>query len=110
MRLYQRLALATLMFIFAASASAADYYIDITNKTGYTIVYMYISPGDAKNWEEDVLGKKILRNGATQRVNLNGYNSSIFDVRLEDEDGDSYTFWNVNVAEQDLVVTLDDID
>ena len=108
MRLYQRLALATLMFIFAASA--ADYYIDITNKTGYTIVYLYISPGDAKHWEEDVLGKKILRNGATQRVTLNNYNSSIFDVRLEDEDGDSYTFWDVDVETHDLVVTLDDLD
>ena len=109
MRLY-RLALATLIFIFAASASAADYYIDITNKTGYTIVYMYISPGDAKHWEEDVLGKKILRNGATQRVTLNNYNSSIFDVRLEDEDRDSYTFWDVDVETHDLVVTLDDLD
>ena len=109
MRLY-RLALAALTLLFATSTLAADYYIDITNKTGYTIVYMYISPGKAKSWEEDVLGKNVLRNGATQRVNLNGYNSSIFDIRLEDQDGDSYTFWNVDVGAQDLVVTLDDID
>lgn len=109
MRLY-RLALATLTLLFAASTLAADYYVDITNKTGYIITYMYISPGKSKSWEEDVLGKDILRNGATQRVNLNGYSSSIFDIRLEDQDGDSYTFWNVDVAAQDLVVTLDDID
>ena len=109
MRLY-RLALAALSLLFAASTLAADYYIDITNKTGYTIVHMYISPGDAKHWEEDVLGKKILRNGATQRVTLNGYNSSIFDVQLKDEDGDSYTFWDVDVEAHDLVVTLDDLD
>ena len=109
MRLY-RLALATLTLLFAASTLAADYYVDITNKTGYTIMYMYISPGKAKNWEEDVLGKNVLRNGATQRVNLNGYNSSIFYIRLEDQDGDSYTFWNVDVAAQDLVGTLEDLD
>ena len=109
MRLY-RLALAALTLLFATSTLAADYYVDITNKTGYTIVYMYISPGKSKSWEEDVLGKNVLRNGATQRVNLNGYNSSIFDIRLEDQDGDSYTFWNVDVGAQDLVVTLDDID
>lgn len=109
MRLH-RLAIAALTLLITAGASAADYYVDLTNKTGYTIVYMYISPGKSKNWEEDVLGKDVLRNGATQRVNLTGYSSPIFDIRLEDEDGDSYTFWKVDVAKQDLVVTLDDLD
>lgn len=109
MRIY-RLALATLIMLFATSSMAADYYVDITNKTGYTIMYMYISPGKSKSWEEDVLGKDVLRNGNTQRVTLNGYSSPIFDIRLKDEDGDTYTFWNVDVSTRDVVVTLDDID
>ena len=44
-----RLAIATLTLLFAASALADDYHIDITNDTGYTIMYLYISPGDADN-------------------------------------------------------------
>lgn len=97
-------------FLLCASAVSADYYVDITNRTGHTIVYMYVSPGDSKSWEEDVLGSEVLRDGQRQRVNLRGYSSSIFDIRLVDDDGDSYTFWNVDVSKHDLVVTLDDLD
>jgi hypothetical protein len=51
-----------------------------------------------------------LPDGKTQRVNLNGYKSPMFDIRLVDEDGDQYTFWNVDVSEEDITVTLDDLD
>ena len=34
----------------------------------------------------------------------------IFDIRLKDEDGDTYTFWKVDVSRQDITVTLDDLD
>lgn len=89
---------------------AQNYYVDVTNRTGYTIMYMYVSPGDAKSWEEDVLGWDVLRNGDTHRVNLYKYRSPIFDIRLVDEDGDTYTFWNIDVSRHDLIVTLDDLD
>jgi hypothetical protein len=94
----------------SAIATAADFYVDITNRTGYTIRYMYVSPAKSDSWEEDVLGDDVLLTGKTQRVNLRGYKNAVFDIKLVDEDGDSYTFWNIDVSEQDLVVTLDDID
>ncbi|TVQ30931.1 MAG: hypothetical protein EA370_13320 [Wenzhouxiangella sp.] len=102
-----------LILLGCASAQAQaqqNYYVDITNQTGYTIVYMYVSPADARSWEEDVLGRDVLRSGQSQRVNLRGYRSPIFDIRLVDEDGDTYTFWNVDVSRRDLVVTLADLD
>ena len=57
-----------------------------------------------------MLGNDVIPDGDSMRVTLTGYNSPIFDIRLVDEDNDSYTFWNVDVSRQDLVVTLDDID
>jgi len=96
--------------LFAMSVQASDYYVDITNKTGFTIFYLHVSPGNAKSWQEDVLGNDVILDGDSMRVTLTGYNSPIFDIRLVDEDNDSYTFWNVDVSRQDLVVTLDDID
>jgi len=99
-----------LLIGMSAAAVAADYYVDITNQTGYTIMYMYVSPAKSDSWEEDVLGDDILPSGKTQRVNLAGYKSSIFDIRLVDEDGDKYTFWNIDVSEEDITVTLDDLD
>ena len=113
MNLFRKAAISfILLALLGLSAAQAqqNYYVDVTNRTGFTILYMYVSPGDAKNWEEDVLGKDILLNGRTQRVNLYGYRSPIFDIRLVDEDGDTYTFWNVNVSRSDLVVTLADLD
>ncbi|WP_445011622.1 hypothetical protein [Vreelandella stevensii] len=89
---------------------ASDYYVDITNRTGYTIYYMYVSPASSSSWEEDVLGSDVLMNGDTQRVTLTGYRSPYFDIRLVDEDDDSYTFWNVDVSRQDIVVTLEHLD
>jgi len=103
-------AAAVLLVGLNAVALAADYYVEITNNTGYTIMYMYVSPAKSDSWEEDVLGDETMANGETRRVNLTGYKSSMFDIRLVDEDGDKYTFWNVDVSKVDLTVTLDDLD
>jgi len=43
-------------------------------------------------------------------VNLSGYKTPVFDIRLVDQDGDRYTFWKVDVSKQDLTVTRDDVD
>ncbi|WP_083024792.1 hypothetical protein [Vreelandella lionensis] len=101
---------ALLMLCSSSLVMAADYYVDITNRTGYTIYYMYVSTADSKSLEEDALGSDGLMNGDTQRVTLTGYKSPLFDIRLVDEDDDSYTFWNVDVSTQDIVVTLDNLD
>ena len=66
----------------AASAWAQSYYVDITNRTGFVITHIYISPADSSSWEADVLGNKVLARDATQRVTLNGYRSPIFDIKL----------------------------
>lgn len=104
------LLVAFVALITSSMAVAADYYVDITNRTGYTIYYMYVSPGSSKSWEEDVLGSDILVSGDTQRVTLTGYTNPDFDIRLVDEDNDSYTFWNIDVSTQDIIVTLDHLD
>lgn len=104
--------LACVVLLVAANsvALAADYYVEITNSTGYTIMYMYVSPAKSESWEEDILGDDVMPDGETRRVNLTGYKSPMFDIRLVDEDGDRYTFWNVDVSKHDLTVTLDDLD
>ena len=101
---------AALLVAASSIAAAADYYVEITNDTGYTIMYMYVSPDKSDSWEEDVLGEDVLPSGKTQRVNLTGYKSAIFDIRLVDEDGDEYTFWDVDVSKRDITVTLADLD
>jgi hypothetical protein len=105
-----RMLLALVMVLVSCSSSAADYYVDITNNTGYTIFYIYVSPDKSDSWEDDVLGKKVLPNGQSRRINLYGYKNPVFDIRLVDEDGDSYTFWDIDVSEDDIIATLADLD
>jgi len=100
----------SLLSLLPVSAIAEDYYVDITNQTGYTIFYIYVSPDKSDSWEEDVLGAKVLVNGETRRINLYNYKSPVFDIRLVDSDEDSYTFWNVDVSKDDIVATLGDLD
>lgn len=85
-------------------------YIDVTNSTGYDIYYLYVSHEDSDSWGDDVLGSEILRDEDSFWVDLDGYPSSIFDVKAEDEDGDTYTFYSIDVATQDLTITLADLD
>jgi len=97
-------------FWLAGHALAQSYYVDITNRTGFVITHIYVSPAESTSWEADVLGNKVLAKGATQRVTLNGYRSPIFDIRLVDEDGDTYTYWKVDVSKRDIVARPEHLD
>ena len=85
-------------------------YIDVTNSTGYDIYYLYVSHEDSSGWGEDVLGSEILRSGDSFWVDLDNYPSSIFDVKAEDEDGDTYTIFGIDASIDDLTLTLSDLD
>lgn len=105
------LALFGVLFLFSGTAAAGfDGYVEVTNKTGYDIYYLYVSHAKSDSWEEDVLDDDILPNGNTVRVNLRNAKSSIFDIRAKDEDGDTYTIWDLDVSRHDVVFTLDDMD
>ena len=104
------LALSAALFVCGNTAIAFDGYVEVTNSTGFDIYYLYVSPGKAKSWEEDVLDEDILVNGQTVRVTVNGAKSGIFDIRAKDEDGDTYTLWDVDISERDVTFTLSDLD
>jgi hypothetical protein len=108
--LFARLALLGLLMIALSAQAQQTYSLSITNDTGYTILALQVSPADAQAWEEDVLGDQVLMNGNTSRIELSGYHSPMFDIRAIDEDGDTYTFFGINVMEQDLTITLADLD
>ena len=103
-------AVLAVLVVFSSPSVAFDGYVEVTNDTGFTIYFLYVSPGKAKTWEEDVLDEDILKDGQTVRVTVNGAKSEIFDIRVEDEDGDTYTLWNVDISTRDFTFTLDDLD
>ena len=101
----------------AAAAPAADpapavsdLYVDITNSTGFPITEIYVSVSSSDDWGTDLLAGRTLAVGETERVDLSGHSEAIFDIRLVDSDGDSYTYSGFNVLKGDIVATIGDID
>lgn len=104
------LAIAVILVLAAASAFAFDGYVEVVNGTGFDIYYIYISNEYNDGWEEDILGDDVLFDGESIEIEIYDAYSSIFDIRLEDEDGDTYTVWGVDVAFEDVIITLGDLD
>ena len=97
-----------LLLVFSAVwASAED--IVVINKTGYDIYYLYISPGDSDDWEEDVLSDTILEDGGSIKLSVDS-GSCVVDIQAVDEDDDSYIKWDFDICERSkIVLTLDDL-
>ncbi|MDR3013097.1 MAG: hypothetical protein LBU70_07790 [Chitinispirillales bacterium] len=92
------------------------YRLEITNNTGYTIHHLYVIPitddNWGTNWEDDRLASnEVLENGRSKTIHLPLDFISNYDIRLIDENGNSYTKMNVLVTIGDLIeFVFDDID
>ncbi len=101
--------LASLVALGGCGAKKAP--VTITNALGaWDIHYVYISPADSDEWGEDLLGEdEILEDGQqlTTEVEVGTY-----DLRLLDEDQDTYTRNAVEITESGYSwdVTLADLD
>ena len=75
---------------------------------GWDIYFAYVDPSDAP-WGDDRLGADILSQSDQITVLVE---PGTYDMRVEDEDGDAYTVWGVDVDEtgHQWTVTLDDMD
>ena len=110
-------ALAVLALLVCASFAQ---YFEITNDTGYDIWYVYISYSSDDSWGGDWLGDDILFDGETVYFDMSDYawDMELFDIMLEDEDGDAYTFMGMDaedygdasINENVFTVTLSDLD
>ncbi|TBW33894.1 argininosuccinate lyase [Siculibacillus lacustris] len=65
---------ATVGFAGAASAAEAKQDFTLVNKTGYDIDAVFVSPSKSNDWEEDVLGKDLLEDGAVWDIKFHRSN------------------------------------
>ena len=93
-----------------AEAAPAGLYVDITNSTGFVISQIYVSPQSSDNWGQNLLSGRTLGLGETHRVDLSGHSEALFDIKLVDIDGDSYSFEDFDVTSGDVNAKLTDID
>ena len=87
--------------------------VRIVNNTGYTVFVVVISPSDDDNWGDNILGDETLENGETVTYQLPRPLSEVkvYDIGMEDEDGDVYFKWEVAITNNARIVfTLDDME
>jgi hypothetical protein len=83
-----------------------DAPITIYNDTGgYDIWYIYANPSSYTEWGEDRLGSEILYSGDEYTFWVEG--GDYYDIQCEDEDGDTYTFWEIWVGDDGLYLPVD---
>lgn len=103
-RLFVRLAGAavaalTLTAAVSAPAVSQDRRVNIINDTGVTMTQFYASSVDADSWEEDILGRDVLRSGRSVRINIDdGTGECVFDFKAVFADGDVVVRENINVC------------
>ncbi|HOB91136.1 MAG TPA: hypothetical protein PKM68_04080 [Bacillota bacterium] len=85
--------------------------IKIVNNTGYTIYHLYVSPATSSSWGDDLLGFfGIIEDGEEYDTGIPA-DATLYNIRLVDSDGDSYTQWDVDVSRSSTVqFTIWDID
>lgn len=80
----------------ASPAAAQDF--TLVNQTGVEIDKVYISPHDADDWEEDILGKDTLPEGQSVEVKFNRDETAAqWDLRIEDKEGNGIEWENLNL-------------
>ncbi|MBM3776798.1 MAG: hypothetical protein FJW23_00985 [Acidimicrobiia bacterium] len=97
------MAACALLFVAAASSPAlAQSRLDfrLVNQTGFVIVELYVSPTNAKSWEEDILGEDVLPHNRAVDIRFSrSEKSCTWDMKIVDEDGDEVEWTNLDLCE-----------
>lgn len=80
-----------------ASAQAAQDFL-LVNKTGVEINALYITPHNADDWGEDILGVGTLPNNNESDISFSrAEKAKLWDLRIEDADGEFIEWESLNL-------------
>ena len=81
-------------------AFAGEQDFTVVNKTGVEIHKLFVSPHSSDDWGEDILGRDTLDNGEKVDIKFGrNVKAAHWDLRIEDEKGNSVTWENLNLME-----------
>ena len=88
----------TIASLSGFAASIQDF--TLVNNTGWTVFKVFVSETTNKSWEQDVLGKGVLIDGASKPITFKGYAKNVckFDIKVEDRDKKSWVINNVDLC------------
>ena len=85
-----RIAAALIIALLPATAMARGVQdFQLTNRTGYVISEVYVSPVNTNDWEEDVLGRDVLSDGEAVDITFSPReNICDYDIKVIYDDKD----------------------
>jgi hypothetical protein len=97
------LAVGLIALVFGAaefSAQRSEHTFIVVNKTNVVINALYVTPHNAKDWGEDILGADVLDlNDDIGIVLARRETARLWDLRIEDSDGNSIEWDRLNLRE-----------
>ncbi|HEY0325911.1 MAG TPA: hypothetical protein VGC46_08050 [Allosphingosinicella sp.] len=83
----------------ASSSDSTNQNFVLRNNTGQTITHVYVSAITSNNWEEDLLGRNVLPDRETLRINFNRSEDECnWDIKVNLADGTSREQRNMNLC------------
>jgi hypothetical protein len=85
---------AALLYAPVAAMAQARQNFTLVNETGYDIAEVYVSPHNADDWQEDVLGDKILVDEDDIEIRFQrATRTCLWDLKVVYDDDDSSAEW-----------------
>ena len=82
----------------ASSERGGKQDFSLVNSTGVEINKVFISPHDADDWEEDILGRDTLPAGQSVDIKFDrDEQAAMWDLRVEDSQGNSIVWENLDL-------------
>ena len=79
-------------------AGEQDFWV--VNRTGFTIDEIQVTPHNSKDWGDDILGRDSLADGEkVEIVFRRKEKAKLWDLRVEDDDGEEYIWYDLNLLE-----------
>lgn len=101
------LALFLLATVATSQLAARQSRLDFTlkNSTGLTIQEVYVSPDESDDWEEDVLGRDVLKNGESVDIEFaRSEKSCDWDLKIKDAGGNEVEWDSLDLC---VAVTIE---
>lgn len=97
------LAAAFLLLATSSALAGAQDFI-LVNRTGYDIYALNVSPSNTEQWEEDILGSKILANGEVLAVRFPAIKTQYWDIQVKFKDGSGLYWLHIDLLNTKIIM------
>lgn len=88
-----------LLVSLSVLAFAGQQDFEVKNATGVTVEKIYVSETSKDEWEEDVMGQDVLKDGESVEIKFDRDTEACkFDLKAVDEDGDEMIFTGLDLC------------